>query len=359
MSDKKASSKSIFSKYLTVGNLIKIPAAVGTLRGLWDAVNWSAAETDVRNELRQKIAIVGAPNSGKSTLFNTLQGKYRSPVSEKSGSTTDSVVTSFGMFTLVDTPGHKKQIQLDEVKQAVAALFVLDGSHPITETEIELFAALQDIGKPVIIALNKCDLPAYSEELRQSAVAALNMRHIIAVSALRGDHVLDDLIPAIIEISPDAALLIGKAAPVYRSDAAKRIIRNSALITLTAGLEPIPLVDIPIILSAQIRMVLRIAALFGDPISSENAKELITAIAGSLLIRYLAEETAKAAPFGGDLISGAMAAAGTWSIGMAALAYFENDKKLQTSQLQALYKNLLASFRSLQNPKEAIDRLSK
>ncbi len=357
MSDAKFSPKSLFAKYITIGNILKIPAAIGTFRGIWDAVNWSAAETDVRNELRQKIAIVGAPNSGKSTLFNTLQGKYRSPVSEKSGSTSDIVETSLGMFTLIDTPGHKKQIQLDEVKQAIAALIVLDGSHPLTQTEIELFASINAFEKPVIVALNKCDLPEYSEELRQTALVMLQTRQVIAISALRGDHILDELVPAIIEISPNAALLIGKAAPVFRSDAAKRLIRNSALITLTAGLEPIPLVDIPIILGAQIRMVLRIAALFGEPISSENAKELITAIAGGLIFRYLGEEAAKAAPFGGDLISGAMAAAGTWSIGMAALAYFENDKKLHTTQLHTLYKNLLASFHSFQNPKDAIDRL--
>ena len=54
-----------------------------------------------------------------------------------------------------------------------------------------------------------------------------------------------------IEASPEAALVIGHELPAFRRQAAQRIIRNSTLVSLAAGMEPIPLVDIPILLGTQ------------------------------------------------------------------------------------------------------------
>src|SRR5207248_5651301 len=141
--------------------------------------------------------------------------------------------------------------------------------------------------------------------------------------ACTGEYVVVELIPTIIEASPDAALVIGRELPAYRRNAAQRIIRNSTLVRLAAGMEPIPLVDIPILLGTQVRLVLRIAALYGEKMDTEDAmkhaRELVVTMAGGLALRYLAETAAKAVPFGGDFVAGAIAAAGTWAIGQVAL----------------------------------------
>ena len=134
---------------------------------------------------------------------------------------------------------------------------------------------------------------------------------------------LKKLIPVIIDFSPEAALAIGRELPQYRRAAAQRIIRNATLISLAAGLEPIPFVDIPILLGTQICLVLRLATLYGESMASadarQHARELIATILSGLGMRYLAQQAAKLVPFGGDLVAGAIAGAATWSIGQVAL----------------------------------------
>ena len=78
---------------------------------------------------------------------------------------------------------------------------------------------------------------------------------------------------------------------------------------------------------------------------AQHMRELVATIAGGLFMRYLAEEAAKAMPFGGDLVAGAIAAAATWSIGQVAIEYFESGKKLTPSQINASFKRFYRRYR--------------
>src|SRR5262249_21443517 len=153
------------------------------------------------------------------------------------------------------------------------------------------------------------------------------------------------LIPAIIDTSPEAALTLGRELPIYRRTAANKLVRNAALFSLVAGLEPIPLIDIPILLSNQVRLVMRLAALYNEPLIAGPTRELMLTVAAGLAFRYLAEEAAKAVPFGGDLVSGAIAGAGTWALGQMAVEYFEGGKKLTRRQLNELFNRFYRRFR--------------
>jgi uncharacterized protein (DUF697 family) len=152
-----------------------------------------------------------------------------------------------------------------------------------------------------------------------------------------------------IEASPEAALVIGHELPAYRRAAAQRIIRNATLLSLAAGIEPIPLVDIPILLGTQIRLVLRLAALYGEPLDTANAmkhaRELVATMVGGLGLRFLAEQVAKAVPFGGDFVAGAIAGAATWSIGQVALEYYEGGKQIKPDRIRQLYTDFYRRFR--------------
>jgi len=158
-------------------------------------------------------------------------------------------------------------------------------------------------------------------------------------------NVSEELIPALIEASQEAAVVLGRQLPQFRREAANKVVRNATLVSLVAGLEPIPLVDIQILLGNQIRLILRIAAIYGEPMSAQHARELVSTIAGGLLLRYLAEEAAKAVPIGGDLVSGSIAAAGTWAIGQVAIEYFENGKSLSRSQASQAFKRFYKRYR--------------
>jgi uncharacterized protein (DUF697 family) len=185
----------------------------------------------------------------------------------------------------------------------------------------------------------------------------LGVHDVIPVSAITGYNIAADLIPAIIDASPEAALAVGRALPEFRRAAAEKLIRNASLVSLAAGLEPVPLVDIPVILGNQIRMILRLGAIYGEPLSAQHVRELIGAIAGGLAFRYLAEEAAKAVPIGGDLVSGAIAGAGTWAIGYVALEYYEGGKKLTPNQMREAFTRIYTRVRNQQRAGESLSEV--
>lgn len=337
---------------LGVTTLRNLPANIGMVQSLMKAVNWQMAQQEVLENLNNTVVIVGQPNTGKSTLFNTLKGKVLSPASSQAGNTRTLVRTDFGPFTLVDTPGHLPNVMESGMEQASVIVFLIDASKGLRAEDRELYDAIKRIGKPTIVAVNKVDELKGGESGDQFATEvaiALDAPGVIPISAKTGENVADELIPVIIEASPDAALAIGRELPAFRREAANRIVRNATLVSLAAGLEPIPFIDIPILLGTQIRLVLRIATLYGEQLDSADAKkyarELIATIAGGLGLRYAAQQAAKVVPFGGDFVAGAIAAAATWSIGQVAQEYYEGNKQISPQRLQQLYSQFYKRFR--------------
>ncbi len=331
---------------LTLSTLAGIPSSLATIRKFVSAVDWREAQAEIAGELDRKIAIVGMPNSGKSTLFNTLQGQYRSYVSPEAGATKEFVRGAFGPFALIDTPGHLPEMQRQAIDEASAVLYMLDATEGVRPRDSEIIQQLRDGEKPFVVALNKTDLLAGDvDELAARVAARLHLTDVTPISAQTGENVAEELIPAIINTSQEAALILGRLLPQYRRSAANKLVRNASLVSLAVGLQPIPLVDIPILLSNQIRMTLRIAAVYGEPITAQHLREIMTTVAGGLIMRYLAEELAKAAPIAGDLVSGAIAAAGTYALGQVAIEYFENGKRLSRRQINEMFNRYYRRYR--------------
>jgi small GTP-binding protein len=326
--------------------LAGIPSNLALARKFMNSVNWKIAQEEIAEEIRRKVAIIGLPNSGKSTLFNTLQGKYVSPVSPVEGTTTSNVRGAFGPFTLIDTPGHIPEMQKEAIEEAAVTIYMLDAGEGMRPRDYEMVEQLRKTEKPFTVALNKCDLIGEAaDEAAARAAARLQVKDVIPISARDGANVSEELIPALIDASPEAAIVLGRQLPQFRREAANKLVRSATLIALAAGLQPVPLVDIPILLGNQIRLVLRVAAVYGEPMNAQHMRELVATIAGGLFMRYLAEEAAKAMPFGGDLVAGAIAAAATWSIGQVAIEYFESGKKLTPSQINASFKRFYRRYR--------------
>jgi uncharacterized protein (DUF697 family) len=70
-------------------------------------------------------------------------------------------------------------------------------------------------------------------------------------------------------------------------------------------------------------------------------------------LRFLAEEAAKATPFGGDLVSGAIAAASTWSIGQVAIEYYEGGRSLSRAQIREMFTRFYRRYRSEGTPQRS------
>jgi len=122
-----------------------------------------------------KVAIIGKPNVGKSSLVNRLSGEERVIVSDIAGTTRDAVDTlienEYGRFVLIDTAGLRKKNKVDEaierysvlraymaVDRADVCIMVIDASEGFTEQDSKVAGYAHEQGKASLIAVNKWDL---------------------------------------------------------------------------------------------------------------------------------------------------------------------------------------------------------
>ncbi|MGH7725451.1 MAG: ribosome biogenesis GTPase Der, partial [Candidatus Eiseniibacteriota bacterium] len=128
-----------------------------------------------------RVAIVGRPNVGKSSLVNALLGEERMVVDARPGTTVDAVdselPTPEGRFVLVDTAGLRHEAKFAEdaeffatlrtlraVERADVVMVVAEAPQGLVRQDVRVIAAAQEAGKPVIVAYNKWDLVAEKEE---------------------------------------------------------------------------------------------------------------------------------------------------------------------------------------------------
>ncbi len=122
-----------------------------------------------------KIAVVGKPNAGKSSLVNKLLGYDRTIVSNIAGTTRDAIDTPFEIngqkYLLIDTAGIRKKKAVEEnieyysvirafgaVRRADVTVVVVDSSEGLTEQDVKICGYVHEQGKPSVIVMNKWDL---------------------------------------------------------------------------------------------------------------------------------------------------------------------------------------------------------
>ncbi len=128
---------------------------------------------EIEGEIR--VAVLGRPNIGKSTLLNRLTGQERFVVHDMPGTTvdaTDTVIDYEGTrFRLVDTAGIRRRARIDERLETIAVsaairtierchvlMLVLDGEEGVTEQDAHLAALVQERGRALVLLVNKWDL---------------------------------------------------------------------------------------------------------------------------------------------------------------------------------------------------------
>lgn len=309
------------------------------------SLDWHVLEQEVAQEAASRLVIVGPVNSGKSTLFNRLHGHRLSATSAVPGTTTGIVEHPLGPFLLVDTPGFGEVWGVDRAATAQEAasdadliLLLLDAVAGLRQSDRDLYEMLRNLDAPVIVALNKTDLIRRELPHVLENMEALLGERPIPISAQTGDGVVDRLLPEILAAEPGVAVAMAKALPDVRRHIVNRMVRRTAWVTALVSLEPIPGLDIPLLLAAQTRLVLRIAVVYGQSMTVSHARELLTTMAGSLLSRYLGMQLAKLVPGLGWLVSAALSAATTWGMGQAARHYFEAGGNIGTPKLRDFYR---------------------
>ncbi len=165
-----------------------------------------------------RLAFVGRPNVGKSSLVNRLLGEERVLVHDQPGTTTDPVDTPFEFlgdpFVLVDTAGIRKRARVEEptekiavsmalgvIERADVAALVIDSSEGPAEQDAKIGGAIEEAGRAVVIVFNKADLlgtgrarDAAEKKLREQVkdtLPFLSFAPIRFVSAKTGQGVTD------------------------------------------------------------------------------------------------------------------------------------------------------------------------
>ena len=210
---------------LGIGDPHAVSAAHGDrISALMDAVLADfevAVETDEEDdgevdELR--IAVIGRPNVGKSTLINRLIGEDRLVVFDQPGTTRDSVAVPFERndrkYVLIDTAGIRRRAKVHEViekfsiikalqaiEQAQVVIAVLDGHEGITEQDVSLLGLVLERGRALVVVTNKWDGLTANERKHvrdelERRLPFLDFAERITVSALHGTAV-GDLLPAV------------------------------------------------------------------------------------------------------------------------------------------------------------------
>ena len=196
-----------------------------------------------------KVAIIGKPNVGKSSLVNKILGEKRVIVSDMAGTTRDAVDSYFenqkGKYLLIDTAGMRKKSKVDDpiekfsvlratmaIERADVCLIMIDANEGVTEQDTKVAGLAHEAGKACIIVVNKWDAIEKDgktmDRMRQDVMRDLSYMTyapIVFISALTGQRV-DRLFDLINYVNDQASLRITTG------------MLNSVLADATARVQP-------------------------------------------------------------------------------------------------------------------------
>ena len=176
-----------------------------------DALPVTEAEDDDDDRIR--VAVIGKPNAGKSSLVNRILGDERMIVSNIPGTTRDAIDSQldneFGKYTFIDTAGIRRQSKVDDriekysvlrakmaVERADVCILVIDANEGISEQDEKIAGLAHEAGKATIVAVNKWDLVDKDNTTTNSfnkkigtALAYMSYAPILYISALTGQRV--------------------------------------------------------------------------------------------------------------------------------------------------------------------------
>ncbi len=175
--------------------------------------NLPPKQDDEENDERIKVAIIGKPNVGKSSLLNRILGEERSIVSDVAGTTRDAIDSEFenqyGKYTFIDTAGIRKKSKVNEsiekfsvmrtlfaIERADVCLVLIDAEEGVTDQDVKVLGEAHEAGKGIIIVVNKWDkidketgtLEKYKKQVYEK-ISYASYAPIIFISAKTGQRV--------------------------------------------------------------------------------------------------------------------------------------------------------------------------
>ncbi len=218
----------VFEFYsLGIGDLFETSAIHG--HGTGDMLDWileNIPEDDADEEQSDiiKVAIVGKPNVGKSSLLNQILGEERVIVSNVAGTTRDAIDSYFenetGKYCFIDTAGMRRKSKVDDliekysnmrsvaaIERADVCLILIDANDGVTEQDTKIAGLVHEAGKAAIIVVNKWDAVEDKEtntmrDMEQNIrrdLSYMTYAPVVFLSALTGSRV-NKLFPMIQDV---------------------------------------------------------------------------------------------------------------------------------------------------------------
>ena len=236
---------------LGLGDPLEVSAVHG--HGTGDLLDWCVdhfpeAAPQEEDETLTRVAIVGRPNVGKSSLLNRILGEERVIVSDVAGTTRDAIDSyfenDFGKYCFIDTAGMRRKSRVDDAIErysnlrSVSAIeradvcIVIDATQGVTEQDTKIAGLVHEAGKAVLIAVNKWDLVEKETntmrdmevQVRQD-LSFMPYAPVVFLSALTGQRV-DKLYEVINQVAQSNAMRVTTGA------------LNSVLADATARVQP-------------------------------------------------------------------------------------------------------------------------
>lgn len=302
-----------------------------SVRHLWQ---WDELAAEIGQESQSRVAFVGLAGAGKSLLFNRLRGWVVSDApqaaeSHQFGMASDVVLESLGLFVLADLPAANGSANpllgpdlLLSLGDPALVVYLLDGKAGVRPHDFRWVAALRTCGRPLLVALNKIDVVPDTAALIAEASHKLGMP-VIPLSAETGANVEDGLLPAMLDAVPRLAVPLGREIMSLRRVAARRVIRQAAILSGLMGVQPVPMLDIPLQAVVQVGVVMRVGAAYGYTPTGGMNREVMGTVISTLGLRFLVLALVKFIPFVGSLVSGVLCGVMTYFLGEAAIRYYE------------------------------------
>jgi uncharacterized protein (DUF697 family) len=314
-----------------------MPKITSYLSDTWQTIK----EVDLRPIREQalrgvRVAIIGAPGSGRATLADQMRRDPSHPEAE-----VDTPVL------ILDLEGAEKAVNMDLL------ILLMDSRRMDSSREQELVKSWHNQGLNVLVFINQFAEPDGS--LSITPLTSRGKRRVVWGSVLDTDLLLEQFVPVVMEMLPEHLLSLGRYFPLFRVATARYLINDTcfsnAAYALSTGLaETVAVLDIPIAVTDMVVMsknqaflVYKLGLALGQSTRWQDYVVEFGGVLGSgLLWRELARTLVGLIPVWGIAPKTAIAYAGTYVVGNVVLQWYLTGRHLSRKQMQQMYKGAFA-----------------
>jgi uncharacterized protein (DUF697 family) len=274
---------------------MNLPAPIQELWTVWREIEGKATRTAMVN-------LYGAPGESRDALKQLfLQRSQR--------------------------PGSLRVLNLGtgDVPEADLHVVLLDPAFGPTSTQM---ATLRKIDPAQVLVVLLGGDPSQFDARRREVATAIGLRADQVLTAKTAGDLRAPLAKRILTMYEELTVPLARQFPFLREEAADHEMQDTAKQNALVGAMPIPGADMPIMTANQVKMVLRLAAMYDQPMTADRLKEVMAVVGGGFAFRTAARQVAKLIPGPGWLVGGAMGYSGTFAMGKAAIEYFRRSTEL-------------------------------